>query len=101
VDRPYPAGNADLFDRIAGGGLLVSPWPPGTAPTRTRFAATARLVAAMTGGTVLVEASRRSGALGALQQAIDLGRPAMVVPGPVTSATSAGSPVGLGLSHWD
>jgi DNA processing protein len=65
VDRPYPAGNADLFDRIAMAGLLVSPWPPGTAPTRTRFAATARLVAAMTGGTVLVEATRRSGALGA------------------------------------
>jgi DNA processing protein len=91
VDRPYPSGNAGLFDRIASSGLLVSPWPPGSAPTRDRFTATARLVAALTRGTVLVEASTRSTALRVLDQAINLGRPAMVVPGPVTSALSAGA----------
>jgi DNA processing protein len=47
-------------------------------------------VAALTRGTVLVEASTRSTALRVLDQAITLGRPAMVVPGPLTSALSAG-----------
>jgi DNA processing protein len=90
VDRPYPSGHADLFDQIAARGLLVSPWPPGTAPTRTQVAVTSRLVATMAAGTVLVEATTRSTSLRALDQALTLGRPGMVVPGPVTSALSAG-----------
>jgi DNA processing protein len=90
VDRPYPSGNADLFDRIAGNGVLVSPWPPGTTPTRAQFAATSRLVAALARGTVLVEATLRSTSLHALDQALRLGRPAMVIPGPVTSTLSTG-----------
>ncbi len=91
VDRPYPLGNANLFDQIAARGLLVSPWPPGTEPTRERFTSTGRLLAALTGGTVLVEAGQRSGALVVLDQAMRMGRPAMVVPGPVTSALSVGA----------
>jgi DNA processing protein len=90
VDRPYPSGHATLFDQIATRGLLVSPWPPGTTPTRTQFPVTSRLVATMAAGTVLVEATTRSTSLHALDQALTLGRPAMVVPGPVTSALSAG-----------
>jgi DNA processing protein len=91
IDRPYPAGNADLLDQVAAHGLLVSPWPPGIHPTRDRIAATGRLLITLTAGTVLVEAAKRSGALGVLAHAITLGRPAMVVPGPVTSAVSAGA----------
>jgi DNA processing protein len=88
--RPAAAGHAGLFDQIAASGLLVSPWPPGTTPTRTQFAVTSRLVATLAAGTVLVEATTRSTSLRALDQALTLGRPAMVVPGPVTSALSAG-----------
>jgi DNA processing protein len=91
IDRPYPSGNAHLLDQVAAHGLLVSPWPPGTRPTRDRIAATGRLLATLAAGTVLVEAAPRSGALGVLAHAITLGRPAMVVPGPVTSAVSAGA----------
>jgi DNA processing protein len=101
LDRRYPIGNAGLLDNIAGTGLLISLWPPGTPPLRHRFTANARVLAALTGGTVVVEAARRSGALTVLREAITLGRAAMVVPGPVTSAQSAGSPAGFGLSHWD
>ncbi len=90
VDRPYPAGNAALFDQIADSGLLISEWPPGAEPLRHRFLIRNRVIAAGTTGTVMVEASARSGATSTLRRAIALGRPAMVVPGPVTSAMSVG-----------
>jgi DNA processing protein len=90
VDRPYPAGNTGLFDRIAERGLLVSEWPPGAAPFRHRFLIRNRVIAAATQGTVVVEASARSGAKQTLGRALRLERRAMVVPGPITSAMSVG-----------
>lgn len=90
VDRPYPAGNAALFDRIVETGLLISEWPPGAEPHRHRFLIRNRVIAAATAGTVMVEASARSGAMSTLRRAVALGRPAMVVPGPVTSVMSVG-----------
>ncbi len=91
VDRPYPMGNAALFDRIAETGLLVSEWPPGAEPLRPRFLIRNRVIAAGTRGTVLVEAAARSGATQTTRRAIALRRPTMVVPGPVTSAMSVGA----------
>ncbi|RBY87072.1 DNA-protecting protein DprA [Blastococcus sp. TBT05-19] len=90
VDRPYPAGNGALFHRIAETGLLVSEWPPGCAPLRHRFLVRNRLIAALTRGTVVVEAAARSGAQATAKRAQKLGRPVLVVPGPVTSAMSVG-----------
>ncbi|GAA0801017.1 hypothetical protein Sya03_08420 [Spirilliplanes yamanashiensis] len=90
VDRPYPMGNAALFDRIAEEGLLISEWPPGAEPLRHRFLIRNRVIAALTAGTVVVEAAARSGARQTLNRALALGRRAMVVPGPVTSALSVG-----------
>lgn len=90
VDRPYPAGNTALFDRIAENGLLISEWPPGSAPFRHRFLIRNRVIAAATSGTVVVEASARSGAKQTLGRALLLQRRAMVVPGPVTSTMSVG-----------
>lgn len=90
VDKPYPSGNTGLFDRIAEAGLLVSEWPPGSVPVRHRFLIRNRVIAAATRGTVVVEASARSGASQTLRRAIALGRRPMVVPGPVTSAMSVG-----------
>jgi DNA processing protein len=90
VDRPYPASNTGLFDRIAERGLLISEWPPGAAPFRHRFLIRNRVIAAATKGTVVVEASARSGAKQTLGRAMRLGRPAMVVPGPITSSMSVG-----------
>ncbi len=91
LDRPYPAGNAAVFERIAaGGGLLVSESPPGAAPHRRRFLSRNRLIAALSTGTVVVEAGRRSGALNTAAHARRLGRAVMAVPGPVTSAASVG-----------
>jgi DNA processing protein len=90
VDRPYPAAHGALFHRIAETGLLVSEWPPGCAPLRHRFLVRNRLIAALTRGTVVVEAAARSGAQATAQRARKLGRAVLVVPGPVTSAMSVG-----------
>jgi DNA processing protein len=90
VDRPYPAAHGALFHRIAANGLLLSEWPPGCAPLRHRFLVRNRLIAALTQGTVVVEAAARSGAQATARRAHDLGRQVLVVPGPVTSAMSVG-----------
>ena len=90
VDHPYPAGHAELFEQIAARGLVVSEWPPGRHPARLRFLVRNRTIAALTCGTVIVEAGERSGALNTARHAAELGRPLMAVPGPVTSAQSAG-----------
>ncbi|MDK3257769.1 DNA-processing protein DprA [Blastococcus capsensis] len=90
VDRVYPAAHGALFARIAETGLLVSEWPPGCAPLRHRFLVRNRLIAALTRGTVVVEAAARSGAQATANRARDLGRALMVVPGPITSALSVG-----------
>jgi DNA processing protein len=90
VDRPYPAAHGALFHRIAETGLLVSEWPPGCAPLRHRFLVRNRLIAALTRGTVVVEAAARSGAQATAKRARRLGRQLLVVPGPVTSAMSVG-----------
>ena len=90
VDRPYPAGHDSLFAGIADGGLVISEWAPGSRPTRYRFLVRNRVIAALTRGTVVVEAGERSGALNTARHAAELHRPLMAVPGPVTSAQSAG-----------
>ncbi len=87
---PYPQGHAALFARIARDGLLVSEWPPDATPQRHRFLVRNRLIAALTAGTVVVEAGVRSGALATGRQALRCGRVVMGVPGPVTSAESVG-----------
>lgn len=91
VDRPYPTGHRDLLSRIARNGLVLSETPPGTTPTRWRFIQRGRIMAALSGATVIVEAAYRSGSLGVAWNAAELGRPAGAVPGPVTSVTSAGT----------
>ena len=90
VDYPYPAGHAGLFMTIAAHGLVISEWPPGRHPARMRFLVRNRVIAALARGTVIVEAGERSGALNTARHAADLGKPLMAVPGPVTSAQSAG-----------
>ncbi|MER6122962.1 DNA-processing protein DprA [Streptomyces sp. NPDC001795] len=90
VDRPYPRGHTELITRIAHQGLVVGELPPGDHPTPSRFILRNRVIAALTLGTVVVEAAYRSGALVTARAAQRLGRYTMGVPGPVTSALSAG-----------
>lgn len=90
VDRAYPLAHAELFEHVAQVGALVSECPLGGAPMRVRFLARNRLIAAMTQGTVVVEAALRSGALNTANWAAGMDRPLMGVPGPVTSEPSSG-----------
>jgi DNA processing protein len=90
VDAAYPPGNWELFRQIRERGALVSEWPPGRNPSRHGFLVRNRVIAALSRGTVVVEAALRSGALNTARHARDQGRPLMVMPGPVTSAQSAG-----------
>ncbi|WUD29892.1 DNA-processing protein DprA [Lentzea sp. NBC_00516] len=90
ADVAYPAGHQGLLAKVAREGLIVSEYPPGVMPARHRFLTRNRLIAALGGGTVVVEAGRRSGAKNTAAITLALGRPLMVVPGPVTSASSVG-----------
>ncbi|MFV0534052.1 MAG: DNA-processing protein DprA [Cumulibacter sp.] len=90
IDRFYPKSNAGLLERITADGLLLSEWAPGAAPMRHRFLVRNRLIAALSSGTVVVEAALRSGARSTAARARDLGKVVMTVPGPVTSAMSDG-----------
>ena len=90
ADVPYPAGHSALLRRIAAGGLVVGEYPPGVRVARHRFLVRNRLVAALSGATVVVEAGWRSGAANTAAWARALGRVVCAVPGPVTSSVSAG-----------
>lgn len=88
LDRPYPAGHAGLFRRIAESGLLVSEYPPGMVPARHRFLNRNRVVGISTGGVVVVEAGFRSGTKNTATWAKRRDVPVCAVPGPITVATS-------------
>jgi DNA processing protein len=100
VDVTHPAGHEHLFAQVIDhGGLLVSEYPPGTPPTRTRLAARGRIIAALGAATVVIEAGWRSTALSIAGTAHALGRRVFAVPGPITSAQSAGSNELLRTGH--
>lgn len=90
LDRPYPSQHAALFRKAAVDGLVVSEYPPGSAAHRHRFLMRNRLIAALSAGTVVVEAAARSGALNTAAHARALGRQVMAVPGPISSPMSVG-----------
>ncbi|MCZ7457725.1 DNA-processing protein DprA [Streptomyces sp. WMMC940] len=90
VDAVYPRGHAELLRRVVEQGLVIAELPPGAHPTRSRFVLRNRVIAALSRGTVVVEAEYRSGSLATARAAERLGRFTMGVPGPVTSGLSAG-----------
>ncbi|TDQ00618.1 DNA-processing protein DprA [Labedaea rhizosphaerae] len=86
----HPHSNGPLIDQIADSGLVISEYPPTAQPTRRRHHLARRLIAGATGGLVVVESLRRRGPVDAAATACALGRPVMVVPGPITSVMSSG-----------
>lgn len=89
-DVAYPAAHRSLWRRICETGLVISELPPGATPWRWTFPARNRIMAALAGMTVVVEAAACSGSLGTAGLAADLGREVGAVPGPVSSRASAG-----------
>ncbi len=90
ADRPYPSSHGPLLDRIVATGAVCSEMVPGSAPTRWRFLQRNRLISALARATLVTEAGTRSGSLNTAGHAAELGRALGAVPGPVTSAASAG-----------
>ena len=90
VDRLYPVGNTGVLEAVISNGALVAEVPPGCQPGRYRFVSRNRVIAAISGATIVVEAAWRSGALSTAHRALDLGRQVGAVPGPVTSMSSVG-----------
>ena len=90
LDRFYPAGHDELLQRVADTACVIAEAPSGVPPTRWRFLARNRLIAALASVTVVVEAGSRSGSINTAGHAAALGRPLGAVPGPVTSGSSTG-----------
>lgn len=89
-DTSYPAAHRALWRSIAETGAVISELPPGSTPWRWSFPARNRVMAALAGMTVVVEAAAKSGSLITADLAAELGRDLGGVPGPVTSRASAG-----------
>jgi DNA processing protein len=89
-DTSYPAAHRALWRQVVETGAVISELPPGSTPWRWSFPARNRVMAALAGMTVVVEAAARSGSLITADLAADLGRDLGAVPGPVTSRASAG-----------
>ncbi|HEX9968034.1 MAG TPA: DNA-processing protein DprA, partial [Solirubrobacterales bacterium] len=89
ADVAYPASHRSLWRRICERGLVLSELPPRTGAWRWAFPARNRIMAALAGMTVVVEAAERSGSLITADLAADLGRDLGAVPGPVGSRLSA------------
>ena len=90
LDSAYPAGNQRLFDEIVENGAIITEYLPGVIARPHRFLVRNRLIAALSRGTLVVEAAFRSGSLRTARDAADLMRPVMAIPGPITAPTSEG-----------
>lgn len=90
LDIPYPASNQRLFDEIIENGAIITEYMPGVIARPHRFLVRNRLIAALSKGTLVVEAAFRSGSLRTARDAAELARPVMAIPGPITAPTSEG-----------
>lgn len=91
VNVPYPAGNIELLNQVSEKGLLISENAPSITPSRSRLLGRNRIVAALSRGTVVTEATYRSGTMNTARHAQSLDRALMAVPGPINSRLSAGT----------
>jgi DNA processing protein len=91
LDVDYPREHRRLKERLSEKQLLLSEYPPGTEPRPQNFPIRNRVIAGLSSGVVVVEASRRSGSLITARLASDFGRDVFAVPGSVFSETSVGT----------
>jgi DNA processing protein len=89
-DLAYPPHHAALRERIAGQGAVVSEHPPGTPAKPAHFPSRNRILAGLALGTLVVEATERSGALITARQAGESGREVFAVPGSIHNPLARG-----------
>lgn len=90
LDRVYPARHRELAHRICGRGLMVSEFPLGTPPLTQNFPKRNRVIAGLTGGTLVVEAALQSGSLITARLAAEQGKEVFAIPGSIHSPQSRG-----------
>lgn len=91
LDSVYPLEHKGLAKQIAKSGLLISEHPPGTGPKAFHFPKRNRIIAALSLGTIVIEAAQKSGSLITAYIAAHLGREVFVVPGPIYAPLYEGS----------
>lgn len=91
IDIAYPARSRDLADRIAGQGALLTEFPLGREPRAWHFPIRNRVIAALSLGTLVVQAKERSGSLITAHRALDLGREVFAVPGGIFDVLATGT----------
>jgi DNA processing protein len=91
IDVTYPKSNRALFRRIENQGLIVSEFPPGTPPLALNFPIRNRIISGLSLGTVIVEATGRSGSLITARTAAEQGREVFAVPGSIFSKGTEGT----------
>lgn len=91
VDVVYPSRNRHIYEEIVAGGAVISEFPLETRPLPYRFPQRNRIVSGLSLGTVVVEASERSGTLITVGHALDQGREVFAVPGNIGSELSRGT----------
>jgi len=90
IDCIYPRGNQRLSEEIRFRGALISEFPLGTPPRRENFPQRNRIIAALSLGTLVVEAARRSGSLITARLAGDQNKELFAVPGSIHNPLSRG-----------
>lgn len=90
LDLVYPSQHHDLAHRIGREGLLVSEYPLGTNPLAGNFPQRNRIIAGLARGTLVVEATLRSGSLITARLAVEAGREVFAIPGSIHAPQSRG-----------
>ncbi|PIT06969.1 DNA-processing protein DprA [Snodgrassella alvi] len=90
IDRVYPARNKTLAAQIAAHGCIISEFPLGTRSLARNFPRRNRLIAALSRGTLVIEAATKSGSLITARLASEMGREVMAIPGSIDNPLSKG-----------
>ncbi len=91
IDQVYPKENAQLYENVIRGGLVMTEYPPGTAPLGKNFPVRNRLIAALSDAVCVIEGSEQSGSLITAEDALKQNKGLYTVPGSIFASTSAGS----------
>ncbi|MBQ0833898.1 DNA-processing protein DprA [Marinobacter sp.] len=90
LDRIYPNQHRRLGERVIGGGLMISEYPPGTPARAAHFPQRNRIISGLSRGILVVEAGLKSGSLITARMALEQGREVFAIPGSIHSPVARG-----------